>query len=262
MPTLHPGLRMRPALLAFALSFCPAAAHSDSPERSASASLRKPFVSLSLRDENSLPSLGSSSPARPRRHALATKQEWLSYAGGILLLTATDRTTLSWFDADRFEREAEEGRLPVEGNDLASGVPLLVGLAVPYLVGGRHGRHSAKRALGAAVNAMVVVVPLKWLVGRERPEQSHGDLVLHGPSTGYTSFPSAHSAAAFAIATVYSRQYPRWKIPIYLLATGIGLARIETGRHHLSDVFAGAGIGILAGRATLRGRGLLLSWRL
>jgi membrane-associated phospholipid phosphatase len=171
---------------------------------------------------------------------------------------ATDRTTLRWFDADRF---ADEEGPSGEGSDLISGAPLLVELAVPYLVGGRHGRRSAKLALGAAVSAMVVVVPLKWAVGRERPDQSHGNLTLQGPGTGDTSFPSAHAAAAFAIATVYGRQYRRWRIPIYLLAAGVGLARIEAGRHHVSDVVAGAGIGILAGRASLRGRGQLLSWR-
>jgi membrane-associated phospholipid phosphatase len=178
--------------------------------------------------------------------------------GGVALLAATDRTTLRWFDGDRF---TEEGGGASEGSDLASGAPMLIELAVPYLVGGRYGRRSAKLALGAAVNAMVVVVPLKWVVGRERPDQAHGDLNLNGPGTGDTSFPSAHAAAAFAIATVYGRQYRRWRIPLYLLAAGVGIARIEAGRHHLSDVVAGAGIGILAGRASLRGRGQLLSWK-
>jgi hypothetical protein len=45
-----------------------------------------------------------------------------------------------------------------------------------------------------------------------------------------------------------------WKVgvPMYALATGIGLSRIEQDRHHLSDVVAGATIGFLVGRTVTR----------
>jgi len=37
-------------------------------------------------------------------------------------------------------------------------------------------------------------------------------------------------------------------VPAYLLASGIGLSRVESNRHNLSDVLAGATIGLIAGR--------------
>jgi hypothetical protein len=41
-----------------------------------------------------------------------------------------------------------------------------------------------------------------------------------------------------------------WRVgvPAYVLASGIGLSRIESNRHHLSDVLAGATIGLIVGR--------------
>jgi hypothetical protein len=208
-----------------------------------------------------LPSLGAADPPTTRRRPLATRQEKLIYASGVALLAATDRSTLRWFDNDLFEDEAEQDLLPQKASDLASGLPLVAELVIPYLVDGRYGRQSSRLALGAALNALVVVQPLKMAFGKERPDQAIGGTRYHGPSTRYSSFPSGHTAIAFAIATVYGHRYRRWKIPVYLLATGVGIARIQAGRHYLSDVVAGAGIGVLAGRASLRGGGRLLSWR-
>jgi len=71
------------------------------------------------------------------------------------------------------------------------------------------------------------------------------------PDTGQpTSFPSGHTAQAFAAATFMAKEYGRqdisYIIGAYSLATGIGLMRIMNNRHWMSDVLAGAGIGILS----------------
>jgi membrane-associated phospholipid phosphatase len=46
----------------------------------------------------------------------------------------------------------------------------------------------------------------------------------------------------------------RWKVgvPAYVLASGIGLSRVESNRHNLSDVLAGATIGLIVGRTVAR----------
>jgi membrane-associated phospholipid phosphatase len=41
-------------------------------------------------------------------------------------------------------------------------------------------------------------------------------------------------------------------VPAYVLASGIGLSRIEKDKHHLSDVLAGATLGIIVGRTVTR----------
>ncbi len=83
---------------------------------------------------------------------------------------------------------------------------------------------------------------LKYAVQRPRPDGSDN-----------LSFPSGHASAAFSLATVAEHHYG-WKVgvPAYLLASGIGLSRVESNRHNLSDVLAGATLGIIVGRTVGR----------
>lgn len=70
------------------------------------------------------------------------------------------------------------------------------------------------------------------------------------------SFPSGHAASSFATATVLQSHYG-WKagVPAYAVATWIAASRMQTSRHYLSDVVAGATLGILAGRSITIGHG-------
>jgi membrane-associated phospholipid phosphatase len=83
---------------------------------------------------------------------------------------------------------------------------------------------------------------LKYSVQRTRPDASDS-----------LSFPSGHTSTAFSLAAVANHHYG-WKVgvPAYVLASGIGLSRIESNRHHLSDVLAGATIGLIVGRTVSR----------
>ena len=67
-----------------------------------------------------------------------------------------------------------------------------------------------------------------------------------------SSFPSAHTACAFAAATVLfimlvKDRRPNWGILALVWALGVGLSRIYRGVHWPTDVIAGAMLGILAG---------------
>jgi len=83
---------------------------------------------------------------------------------------------------------------------------------------------------------------LKYTVQRTRPD---------GSDT--LSFPSGHTSTAFTLATVAEHHYG-WKVgvPAYALASCIGLTRIESNRHNLSDIIAGATVGIIVGRTVGR----------
>jgi membrane-associated phospholipid phosphatase len=114
---------------------------------------------------------------------------------------------------------------------------------------GRATGHPKVAAIGAdLVSAQIVSQTLtqaiKFSVGRTRPD-----------GTAY-SFPSGHSATAFATAAVLQRHLG-WKvgIPAYTLATYVAASRIETQRHYLSDVAFGAAIGMISGRTVTLGRG-------
>jgi membrane-associated phospholipid phosphatase len=83
---------------------------------------------------------------------------------------------------------------------------------------------------------------LKYSLHRQRPDGSD-----------YYSLPSGHTSTAFALATVAERHWG-WKaaVPAYALAAGIGVSRIESNKHYLSDVIAGATIGTIVGRTVTR----------
>jgi membrane-associated phospholipid phosphatase len=71
------------------------------------------------------------------------------------------------------------------------------------------------------------------------------------PDTGEpTSFPSGHTAQAFAAATFMAKEYGHksvwYSIGAYSVATSVGVLRVMNNRHWVSDVLAGAAIGILS----------------
>ena len=70
------------------------------------------------------------------------------------------------------------------------------------------------------------------------------------------SFPSGHSAATFASATVLQRHFG-WKVgvPAFAVASYVAASRVQEKRHFLSDVAFGATLGIIAGRTVTVGRG-------
>ena len=83
----------------------------------------------------------------------------------------------------------------------------------------------------------MIVGPMKVIAHRERPDGSNR-----------LSFPSGHTANAFAIARVIHRncEGPVAVFP-YVLGGMVGAGRIYSDRHYLSDVAMGAVVGILVG---------------
>jgi membrane-associated phospholipid phosphatase len=90
---------------------------------------------------------------------------------------------------------------------------------------------------------------VKWIAGRYRPVElfNHGYFGFDYFGVGYewTSFPSGHAQTAFSLATALTILFPRWGVPLFIVAIAVGVSRIILTSHYLSDVIAGAGIGIL-----------------
>lgn len=96
-------------------------------------------------------------------------------------------------------------------------------------------------ATESLIDATVVVTGLKYAVGRERPDRSDN-----------LSFPSGHAITAFCFAPVVTK-YWGWEAggAAYLFGTVTALARVEGYHHYLSDVIAGATLGIIIGNSVV-----------
>jgi undecaprenyl-diphosphatase len=60
---------------------------------------------------------------------------------------------------------------------------------------------------------------------------------------GSTSFPSGHSASAFAFASAVGRDLPGLALGLNFLAAAVAYSRVHTGVHYPGDTIVGAVIG-------------------
>jgi membrane-associated phospholipid phosphatase len=90
---------------------------------------------------------------------------------------------------------------------------------------------------------------LKHVIGRARPKFMHAGNPEFAPlaGSGWDSFPSGHSMASFAVATVLAARFPSVRWPIMLFVLAVAVSRILRGSHYLSDVAAGAILGVFIG---------------
>jgi undecaprenyl-diphosphatase len=101
-------------------------------------------------------------------------------------------------------------------------------------------------AVSVGIGSLVVAL-LKESVDRARPEHAHPGIDPAVDTPGSPSFPSGHTATAFAAAAVVGAIYPRLRWPLYCLAALVGLSRIYLGVHFALDVIAGAILGVSIG---------------
>jgi undecaprenyl-diphosphatase len=91
-----------------------------------------------------------------------------------------------------------------------------------------------------------IIYGLKFLIKRERPlfflemssKLSEGPGEILDPS-----FPSAHAAYSFMMATLLATWFPRYRVLFFILAGFIGWTRIYLGLHYPIDVITGAILG-------------------
>jgi membrane-associated phospholipid phosphatase len=117
---------------------------------------------------------------------------------------------------------------------------------------GPAGRRAAARGLAAiAVASAVVNLGVKSVSGRGRPDRAGARVpaARHIDMPSSPSFPSGHSASAFAFATAVSRDSPWLAIAMQFLAGSVAYSRVHTGVHYPGDVVVGALLGAGAGQA-------------
>lgn len=103
-----------------------------------------------------------------------------------------------------------------------------------------------------------LVMGIKFIVRRRRPEGEWGSIYRN---TDPHSFPSGHAARAFLIAVVGSALGPAWLgILLWIWAPLVALARVAMGVHYVSDIVAGAALGIVIALIGLRIYEPIFAW--
>jgi undecaprenyl-diphosphatase len=118
-------------------------------------------------------------------------------------------------------------------------------------VGGERRFLAVGAGLTASLAGIVVFRQMKLISKRPRPYkvEPHCWAMIAPPDR--FSFPSGHSMTAFSITVTIGHFYPELRWVLIVLALSIAASRIILGMHYLTDVVAGAAIGIGLGMASL-----------
>jgi Capsule assembly protein Wzi/PAP2 superfamily len=208
------------------------------------------------RKESPLESLGKrlifdqreiwSSPARLRW----TDAEWLVPVAGITTgMILTDASVSRSLPGSPHTLHLE--------NELRTGSVAALGAAAGgmYLWSLRthepHQRETGLLAGEAMIDSLMLTEGVKFAAGRERPQQGNGQGNFF---RGRDSFPSGHSATAWAAAGILAHEYPgpMTKLLAYGLATTVSLASEGSKQHFSSDVLIGSGMGWLVSEYVYR----------
>lgn len=183
----------------------------------------------------------------PKQHSNVLKgPERLALAG--LLLMPLDHSL-----SESMASNGNDG-VTKAANSLGTAQILVPALAASYFLGKKSDKDTAEMAVSALASAGIMAQGMKYLTGRARPNMADaGDFTGPNTAKGYSSFPSGHTAAAFAVATVMANRHPDQKWLYYGLASAVGVARVRSSAHFPSDVLVGAAVGMYAGNRALEG---------
>jgi membrane-associated phospholipid phosphatase len=136
----------------------------------------------------------------------------------------------SVFAQDTSETRPEIGTTQKLGNIVVYTLPIAT-LATTFIVGDKKGAWQFTKGL-LLTNGLTF--GLKQTINKQRPDMSNDN-----------SFPSGHTANTFHSAGFIHRRYGfKYSIPAYLLAGFTAASRIDSKKHDILDVFAGATIGL------------------
>jgi membrane-associated phospholipid phosphatase len=196
------------------------------------AGLPSPWPAFRMRLEQST----SSSPTLP---------EWArgtALAGGAVLASA-----LLDKPADRFVKNHAASTVLHKWGNAGKAMPVvLVGAAGAALAfGDERLQNIGLISLQAVAASVAVSYGAKYVVGRSRPGEEQGPWRQVSGKRSDASFPSGHSAVAFAAVTPFAQEYDApW---LYGVAALSAAGRVADRQHWVSDVVAGSVVGYVMG---------------
>ena len=126
----------------------------------------------------------------------------------------------------------------------------LIGLLLMYWRAEGEWRSWALFFIFSILATASIVMAIKFTVRRQRPAGEWGQLYRRSDPH---SFPSGHATRAAMLAVLTLGLGPGWfGITLLTWAPLVGLARVATGLHYVSDVLAGWVLGVVAGIALIR----------
>jgi membrane-associated phospholipid phosphatase len=122
-------------------------------------------------------------------------------------------------------------------------------------LGGERGRRAALvGVVSVGISSTITNALGKWLLRRRRPDRTGAAV----PQTRWVnmptslSFPSGHSASAFAFATGVGSAIPPLSLPLHMAAAAVAYSRVHAGVHFPGDTIAGALLGSATAAAVSR----------
>jgi membrane-associated phospholipid phosphatase len=124
-------------------------------------------------------------------------------------------------------------------------------IAVGLGSGNARVQRAGARMLAAHAAAIFAKNVFKRSVDRTRPASlGSSGKYERGPGkrfdSAYNSFPSGHTASAIAVARAFGREYPAVAAQAVGTAALLGSLQVIRSKHFLSDVAAGASLGLIA----------------
>ncbi|HKC27534.1 MAG TPA: phosphatase PAP2 family protein, partial [Jatrophihabitans sp.] len=161
-------------------------------------------------------------------------------------LTRLDRRLLRFATT---HRSPQADRLMVTASNTANRSMLWTAIAAGLTATGRRRPRTAAASglLGIGIAASLVNGPLKFAWRRDRPATAFSDKEPLLPLPRTFSFPSGHSASAFAFATGATAALPPLGAALFPLAGTVAYSRAYTGVHYPSDVVVGSAVGAASG---------------
>jgi membrane-associated phospholipid phosphatase len=178
--------------------------------------------------------------------------------GTIGAVSVFDRRVDNWVQDGRSAHSDNLARVFRAGGEPELVFGVAGGLLAAGVISGRGNlERSGGRVLASVVTAGVTTVAIKRIVGRFRPEDA-SDQYVFKPFSSHDAFPSGHATVAFALAASLAEEIHRpWATALlYAGASGTAWSRLNDHKHWLSDVLAGAAVGITAAKV-IKGR-----WRI